>query len=221
MDAVYAAVPASLVGREQEIEVGPMSGQSNVIFWLETPRAAGERRDRRPHLRAPRKRRIARSPTSRCRIVASRLQRPPELATQRHSELQRRPTDERRYLHRCQPCIASRENSEVHRPRIPRLAEPEHRLPADFGQAVRAREVDEQRHALVCCGSWLSAKTARRFTSISGSLLIAFRNRPDGFVAGALRQPEQRLAADARPLIGARQRDQSITRRVARMQGEG
>ena len=36
MDAVYAAVPASLVGREQEIEVGPMSGKSNVIFWLES-----------------------------------------------------------------------------------------------------------------------------------------------------------------------------------------
>jgi 2-isopropylmalate synthase len=35
MDAVYAAVPASLVGREQEIEVGPMSGRSNVVFWLE------------------------------------------------------------------------------------------------------------------------------------------------------------------------------------------
>ena len=35
MDAVYAAVPASLVGREQEIEVGPLSGRSNVIFWLE------------------------------------------------------------------------------------------------------------------------------------------------------------------------------------------
>ena len=35
MDAVYAAVPASLVGRQQEIEVGPMSGKSNVIFWLE------------------------------------------------------------------------------------------------------------------------------------------------------------------------------------------
>jgi 2-isopropylmalate synthase len=35
MDAVYAAVPASLVGREQEIEVGPLSGKSNVIFWLE------------------------------------------------------------------------------------------------------------------------------------------------------------------------------------------
>ena len=35
MDAVYSAVPASLVGREQEIEIGPMSGRSNVIFWLE------------------------------------------------------------------------------------------------------------------------------------------------------------------------------------------
>lgn len=34
-DAVYAAVPASLVGREQEIEVGPMSGKSNVVYWLE------------------------------------------------------------------------------------------------------------------------------------------------------------------------------------------
>jgi isopropylmalate/homocitrate/citramalate synthase len=36
MDAVYASVPASLVGREQEIEVGPMSGRSNVVFWLES-----------------------------------------------------------------------------------------------------------------------------------------------------------------------------------------
>lgn len=35
MDMVYSAVPASLVGREQEIDVGPMSGKSNVIFWLE------------------------------------------------------------------------------------------------------------------------------------------------------------------------------------------
>ncbi len=35
MDAVYASVPASLVGREQEIEIGPMSGKSNVVFWLE------------------------------------------------------------------------------------------------------------------------------------------------------------------------------------------
>jgi isopropylmalate/homocitrate/citramalate synthase len=35
VDAVYSGVPASLIGREQEIEVGPMSGKSNVVFWLE------------------------------------------------------------------------------------------------------------------------------------------------------------------------------------------
>ena len=35
MDLVYSAIPASLVGREQEIDIGPMSGKSNVIFWLE------------------------------------------------------------------------------------------------------------------------------------------------------------------------------------------
>jgi 2-isopropylmalate synthase len=35
MDMVYSAIPASLVGREQEIDIGPMSGKSNVIFWLE------------------------------------------------------------------------------------------------------------------------------------------------------------------------------------------
>jgi 2-isopropylmalate synthase len=34
-DLVYSGVPASLVGRRQEIEVGPMSGESNVVFWLE------------------------------------------------------------------------------------------------------------------------------------------------------------------------------------------
>ena len=35
VDAVYSGVPAAMVGREQEVEVGPMSGRSNVIFWLE------------------------------------------------------------------------------------------------------------------------------------------------------------------------------------------
>ena len=34
-DAVYSSVPARLVGRAQEIEIGPMSGKSNVVFWLE------------------------------------------------------------------------------------------------------------------------------------------------------------------------------------------
>ena len=34
-DRIYSGVPAGLVGRSQEIEVGPMSGESNVVFWLE------------------------------------------------------------------------------------------------------------------------------------------------------------------------------------------
>src|SRR5438270_10373627 len=32
---VYSGVPAELLGVEQVIEIGPMSGESNVIFWLE------------------------------------------------------------------------------------------------------------------------------------------------------------------------------------------
>jgi 2-isopropylmalate synthase len=35
-DRVYSGVPAGIVGRRQEIEVGPMSGESNVVFWLES-----------------------------------------------------------------------------------------------------------------------------------------------------------------------------------------
>ena len=34
VDLVYSAVPASWLGRKQEIEVGPMSGASNVRWWL-------------------------------------------------------------------------------------------------------------------------------------------------------------------------------------------
>ena len=34
-DAVYSGVPARLFGLEQVIEIGPMSGKSNVQFWLE------------------------------------------------------------------------------------------------------------------------------------------------------------------------------------------
>jgi isopropylmalate/homocitrate/citramalate synthase len=34
-NAVYSGVPANLFGLEQIIEVGPLSGRSNVIFWLE------------------------------------------------------------------------------------------------------------------------------------------------------------------------------------------
>ena len=48
VDAVYSGIPASMVGRTQEIEVGPMSGKSNVIFWLESRglEATDERVDR-------------------------------------------------------------------------------------------------------------------------------------------------------------------------------
>jgi len=35
MDSVYSGVPAQMVGRAQQIEVGPLSGKSNVVFWLE------------------------------------------------------------------------------------------------------------------------------------------------------------------------------------------
>jgi 2-isopropylmalate synthase len=35
-DRVYSGVPAGLVGRRQVIEVGPMSGESNVVYWLES-----------------------------------------------------------------------------------------------------------------------------------------------------------------------------------------
>lgn len=35
-DLVYSGVPAALFGLRQVIEIGPMSGRSNVVFWLET-----------------------------------------------------------------------------------------------------------------------------------------------------------------------------------------
>jgi isopropylmalate/homocitrate/citramalate synthase len=34
-NAVYSGVPAHLFGLDQIIEIGPMSGKSNVLFWLE------------------------------------------------------------------------------------------------------------------------------------------------------------------------------------------
>jgi 2-isopropylmalate synthase len=35
-DRVYSGVPAGWVGRRQEIEIGHMSGASNVLFYLQT-----------------------------------------------------------------------------------------------------------------------------------------------------------------------------------------
>jgi len=33
-DRIYSGVPAGMIGRRQVIEVGPMSGESNVVYWL-------------------------------------------------------------------------------------------------------------------------------------------------------------------------------------------
>lgn len=37
-DRVYSGVPAGMFGRHQEIEIGHMSGVSNVVYWLESRR---------------------------------------------------------------------------------------------------------------------------------------------------------------------------------------
>lgn len=34
-DRIYSSVPAGLIGCRQVIEVGPMSGESNVVYWLQ------------------------------------------------------------------------------------------------------------------------------------------------------------------------------------------
>ena len=43
-DQVYSGVPAGMVGREQQIEVGFMSGASNIIYWLEQHGVAADSR---------------------------------------------------------------------------------------------------------------------------------------------------------------------------------
>ena len=41
-NAVYSGVPAHLFGMDQVIEIGPMSGRSNVLFWLEKHRVPAD-----------------------------------------------------------------------------------------------------------------------------------------------------------------------------------
>ena len=41
-DSVYSGVPAHLFGLDQVIEIGPMSGKSNVLFWLERHQIAAD-----------------------------------------------------------------------------------------------------------------------------------------------------------------------------------
>lgn len=40
-DRIYSSVPASLIGGRQVIEIGPMSGESNVLYWLQERGIAG------------------------------------------------------------------------------------------------------------------------------------------------------------------------------------
>jgi 2-isopropylmalate synthase len=42
VNAVYSGVPAHLFGLEQVIEIGPMSGKSNVLYWLEKRGMSGD-----------------------------------------------------------------------------------------------------------------------------------------------------------------------------------
>lgn len=42
-DLVYSGVPAAMVGRSQEIEIGPMSGESNIKYWLERRKISPDR----------------------------------------------------------------------------------------------------------------------------------------------------------------------------------
>jgi 2-isopropylmalate synthase len=42
VDAVYSGVPASQFGMEQVIEIGPLSGKSNVLYWLEKRGMGGD-----------------------------------------------------------------------------------------------------------------------------------------------------------------------------------
>ena len=41
-DRIYSGVPANMFGRQQEIEIGHMSGLSNVIYWLESRHIVAE-----------------------------------------------------------------------------------------------------------------------------------------------------------------------------------
>lgn len=42
-DRVYSSVPAGMLGLKQEINVGPMCGESNVIYWLQAHGHSAER----------------------------------------------------------------------------------------------------------------------------------------------------------------------------------
>ena len=111
IDAVYSGVPASLIGREQEIEVGPMSGRVERGLLAGEARAGGrDRRARRPYFRrAPRRRRRCCGRTRSWRL----LDRPPELRLIELTAISARDRDvgERRDDHVADRPAASRADS--------------------------------------------------------------------------------------------------------------
>lgn len=54
-DQVYSGVPANWFGREQVIDIGPMSGESNVVYWLERRSVEAKRERVERILRAAKK----------------------------------------------------------------------------------------------------------------------------------------------------------------------
>src|SRR5690606_579303 len=42
-DRIYSGVPAGMFGKEQEIEIGHYSGESNVVYWLQKRGIDGSR----------------------------------------------------------------------------------------------------------------------------------------------------------------------------------
>lgn len=44
VDRIYSGVPASIVGRQQVVDIGPLSGESNVVYWLKKHRVEPQRK---------------------------------------------------------------------------------------------------------------------------------------------------------------------------------
>ena len=90
---------------------------------------------------------------------------------------------------------------------VPGLTQPEHRLPAHFGVAMRLRELDQLRHGVVF---WQLADREDRALPDLRIRIVAHRltERRDGALAGLLREPEERLTADARARVVLREIDQ-------------
>src|SRR5580658_3496498 len=97
------------------------------------------------------------------------------------------------------------------RARVVGLAQPEHSLLAHLSIPVGAGYLDQHGHALAI-GKLLQGKH-RLLLDLGIRIVIdGARNRADGFLAGLLRQPEERLPAHVGTGIVVRHRDHGINR---------